>query len=1562
MAQVIKKYKEGSNIPTKKETSKKESSSEAKTTEEPVEAVAATQAEQTPQTQVEDNYTIHYNDKEYDPVWIRDYIEKNVNTFINNENMTQGQAEKFRNTIKDVILPSIDAKVLDFSDPYTLNVPIDNSSDGYYNKAGSGIFSYDITDDNKAGMIAATRYLRSLLSSPDAIAKKPKEAYNGDKVLIKALAEKLGNGSATAFKSVWEAYTPKERRKALQEVLGSLDYDNIFKLYNFDETNTKDAAALRLAVTNLQEALKNDKAKDDKLESSTFAAAGKVGISLLKSLLYGEEKPQAPATPIGAEGGTGTGTGTNTGTETNTEQGISQQDIQAVNNVNSIFSEIEGGTSSQEIQVEQDSKYVRDPDSEYTNSGVQLQKDIDDLNKNPLKVGGKEYRYGDLIEYTNKYIFKNLVNGNLRTTDSSSWKPVDRKAIKLYFYTLQQQNPGAQFVYAYYEPETKKVIVADIKNNKFIVGGINKDQMYAFPEGKKVIDKILSDNNLSYDKYLQIMNSVSSNKKGGTLRRKYLEGGKAAEYAKQIKEGISADNAAKKPKGMDQKTWDAKTKLMADEDGIELSGTDITRLTSLAQDIVALGASFAGPHGMAAAGVLGITSALTDLGADIFDDSVTKGEVVTNLIANLGLGIAGAIPGGKAGSIGAKLVKLGPKLAKALMLYGGFEASKDVIQVLQKGNNVGYNNLSKDDWNKLIRAAQLFIGGKASTRVAKARANALQYTNSNRTTKTVDIDSVTLKGKFKKPTGNNTAGIFKSNKELKFDLTNPEHAKHWQALQGKKTNTERVAYLKEKGLIADEAGQKIRGTGPKWLSNWLFGNETGMFRTRTGHLYNWEEFKAANPNWKTIIKGGKEGRDLFIDREIKSPFLVPDWLDVRRYIPGMSGRIGLLQERDMVRGYLENLRHTDPNEYLRAIREIDSTIRTKRWKIFKKMDERAAKAAKRHMEWFPKYFENFNIQPTTPTGSPIASIASPYNPQESRLYRQTVLYEKRGGILSSDVQFAKQVLSYKTGGKSSNRKSSTKRPVIDYSTILNSPEYKEAWKTILDELDKNPNSDILKQLNDLQNSWVTNSNALFGSAGYTGTVKKGNGEVTSRRKIFNNTALGKAINTIIKANDGLDDYFGPLENTRHFGKKEHLSQVSKIVEDLIAEGQKNNKYKNLKSLKVVDNNGVLGFQLNTSGDASTNTSTNTGNVTAAKGQTGSGTSVDVGTPLATKSNKKVNINLPQLYADIRYKDSVNAQKRINDLYHTYKIGFEDPTRQSFIYNDNYSPIKNMEQQAASNLSTIQRTASSTDQSVNNAALLEGIRTNNKALADARVQADANIRENNKLNQAIADANAKEAVETANANREKLNKFNNQMVDIDVSNALALHNSKDRYLAEQQQLATQKQMLANAMDYSKYTEAQNAQVFHEQSELAKLERKELADLAERLKASGKTGDEIYNDPEFIALSNSFQKQMHEIVSRHRMNSADYLGSLISFNPYTWVRPDNVTFDVSYTPSFKSSATKNKKVTVGKRGLKLSKGGEAKYSYDKAKEAYLKFLRDDYKQVSKRNAKVLHGQYK
>jgi hypothetical protein len=232
--------------------------------------------------------------------------------------------------------------------------------------------------------------------------------------------------------------------------------------------------------------------------------------------------------------------------------------------------------------------------------------------------------------------------------------------------------------------------------------------------------------------------------------------------------------------------------------------------------------------------------------------------------------------------------------------------------VIQKGNTIGWNNLSKDDWTKLIRVLQVAAGGKTAHNLAKGRAKALNITNTN----TAKPTSVTIKGNFKKPAGNDTNGVFKSNKELKFDLNNPEHVKHWQALQGKKTNTERVAYLKEKGLISKEAGQNIRRARAYSLQNpengrlrkgynLFAGDKTAMARTEEGRLLNWNEYKAANTEWSQ----------------------------------GITGREG----RAQLRGYLDALSRENPAEYLTAIREINSTLRPNRRKFLQYLDELPAK-------------------------------------------------------------------------------------------------------------------------------------------------------------------------------------------------------------------------------------------------------------------------------------------------------------------------------------------------------------------------------------------------------------------------------------------------------------------------------------------------------------------------------------------------------------------------------------------------------------------------------------------
>jgi len=126
--------------------------------------------------------------------------------------------------------------------------------------------------------------------------------------------------------------------------------------------------------------------------------------------------------------------------------------------------------------------------------------------------------------------------------------------------------------------------------------------------------------------------------------------------------------------------------------------------------------------------------------------------------------------------------------------------------------------------------------------------------------------------------------------------------------------------LKEKGLIANEPGQKIQRARAYSLQNpengrfkrnynLLFGDKTAMARTEEGRLFTWDEYKAANTEWSQ----------------------------------GITGREG----RAQLRGYLDALSRANPAEYLRAIREINTTLRPNRKKLLKYLDELPAKLVQR---------------------------------------------------------------------------------------------------------------------------------------------------------------------------------------------------------------------------------------------------------------------------------------------------------------------------------------------------------------------------------------------------------------------------------------------------------------------------------------------------------------------------------------------------------------------------------------------------------------------------------------
>lgn len=154
------------------------------------------------------------------------------------------------------------------------------------------------------------------------------------------------------------------------------------------------------------------------------------------------------------------------------------------------------------------------------------------------------------------------------------------------------------------------------------------------------------------------------------------------------------------------------------EGSMVMDGAMGFRLGALVTDIAGLISSFIPGYGTAAAGVAGLTSLGLDMTADIMDESVTKGQVARNAALNLGMGIVGLIPGGKAWKITKSLLVYAPALANLGVL------TPDIISKLGRVKDGSYS-LTYDDW-KSIYAALSTVTGLSSNAVTATKLKRLK--------------------------------------------------------------------------------------------------------------------------------------------------------------------------------------------------------------------------------------------------------------------------------------------------------------------------------------------------------------------------------------------------------------------------------------------------------------------------------------------------------------------------------------------------------------------------------------------------------------------------------------------------------------------------------------------------------------------------------------------------------------------------------------------------------------------------------------------------------------------
>ena len=271
------------------------------------------------------------------------------------------------------------------------------------------------------------------------------------------------------------------------------------------------------------------------------------------------------------------------------------------------------------------------------------------------------------------------------------------------FWTIPEsfnETTGTEFIYNPDTGEYKRISLADPKYKylmqSYLLGkGINlqqtqdqsQDQSQAYKEGGK-IDK------LQYGG--EFIQGAFDNPQITSLSSLGVQAAPTAQQIAKQKQLAQQQAQQKQLQAEEQKRINAGNRKIQDLG--DLNGSDIARLAALGQDIAALGASFVGIYGTATSGALGLTSMLTDLGADIADDQLTKGDVIKNAVVNTGLAALGMIPGGKSTSIVSKLAKNAPKLLAVWGVSKAFTPAKQSLQKVINGGDMTEQDLKNILW------------------------------------------------------------------------------------------------------------------------------------------------------------------------------------------------------------------------------------------------------------------------------------------------------------------------------------------------------------------------------------------------------------------------------------------------------------------------------------------------------------------------------------------------------------------------------------------------------------------------------------------------------------------------------------------------------------------------------------------------------------------------------------------------------------------------------------------------------------------------------------------------
>ena len=225
---------------------------------------------------------------------------------------------------------------------------------------------------------------------------------------------------------------------------------------------------------------------------------------------------------------------------------------------------------------------------------------------------------------------------------------------------------------------------------------------------------------------------LSGYRKEGGIIQKFQEGGSpyakyyenhysGLDYQTQIKAEQDLKERAKKENRTEEQQKAAERYIFEDNKSVinpnaGFTSAEMARLTSGFADLISAGTALLPVAGTAVSLGTGLLSTAGNLYADIVDDSVSAWDTFKNAGLNLGMDLAGLVPGGGAASklakIGKTLIGVAPKVMAVLGTVGHISNTPQYLE--SWGKLKSEEKLTAQDWNNIISSIQALLGPTAA--------------------------------------------------------------------------------------------------------------------------------------------------------------------------------------------------------------------------------------------------------------------------------------------------------------------------------------------------------------------------------------------------------------------------------------------------------------------------------------------------------------------------------------------------------------------------------------------------------------------------------------------------------------------------------------------------------------------------------------------------------------------------------------------------------------------------------------------------------------------------------